>query len=123
MSTWTRTTSLWAPDVLGDETIVVTPSSGVDEYGDPLPTGQSVRIEKCAVLPCRVNDPERGWLIRDGFEVFVVDPAQMAKARAVTAKDSVAVRGGSYEVDGSPGEYRKRGQVKAIQIFVKKVGT
>jgi len=107
----------------GDETITVIPAAGRDEYGDPLPAGPAVTIRGCVVLPRRVNSPERGMVLIDGFEVFAVDPAEMEKALQVTARDTIRCRGDDYQVEGTPGDYRKSGRTKAVQMILKRAGT
>lgn len=104
----------------GYEAVTVIPAAGRDAYGDPLPASRSIEIKGCHVLPRRVNSPERGMVLIDGYEIFA---PPVAAALAVTPRDTIKVRGVAYQVEGQPGEYRKRGQSRVVQIFVKRVGT
>jgi hypothetical protein len=104
----------------GSETIQVIPAAGRDEWGDPLPAAPPQTIRGCTVIPRRTNSPERGLVFIDGYEVFA---PPVAAARAVTARDTIHVRGEDFQVEGTPGEYVKAGTVRAVQMFLKRVGT
>jgi hypothetical protein len=83
------------------ETVVRVRGAGVDEYGDPIEGGSSTSLTVRAVAPRYTSDPadpSRSPVI-DGFTLYFPPGVDIA------ATDKLTVRGGTYEVDGEPGEW------------------
>lgn len=100
----------------GTETITVIPQVVTDRLRDPSGAAEPpYDIEGCIVWPRQSEEEGKGWVQIDGENVFA-PPGSVVPATA-----RVELRGKTYDVEGSPGDYRLRGRQKGILIVLKSV--
>lgn len=103
----------------GSETIQIVPSGGHDSDGDPIPGGDPVVVKGCIIWPrYSTEDDSRGEIIIDGLNLYI-PPGKPTPG----VLDEVIARGGTYAVDGVPGEFvSPGGRDKGAMVALKKVG-
>lgn len=102
----------------GVETITRIRKPKVDKL-KPQAAGESVPdkdFDNCEVLPRQPIETERGMVGVEGWDVFCFNPAC-----DVVRTDQVKLRGETYNVDGEPRRFSRKGKFKAVQITLVKV--
>lgn len=73
-------------------------------------------FDNCEVLPRQPIETDRGMVGVEGWDVFCFNPAC-----DVVRTDQVKLRGDTYNVDGEPQRFTKKGRFKAVKITLVKV--
>ena len=105
----------------GVETITVIRQAKVDRFSS-TPAGAATEhpVDGCAVLPRSSNEEGKGWVIVEGRMVIAPYDAD------IQADDRVKVDAEGeeiFDVDGTPGRYRKKGRGKVTIFYLKRLGT
>lgn len=101
----------------GVETITRVRKPKVDRL--KTPTVEPVPNEdftSCQEVPRASQEEGRGWVGIGGFDIYCFD-----EACDVIGTDQVIFRGKTYNVDGEPQRFVKRGRFKAVLIKLKAV--
>lgn len=104
---------------IGSRTITVVRRTKVDRLSTTLEAlAPTILVTGCVVMPRTSFEQEKGWVVVEGR--MIVAP----HGSDVLASDQVQVDGHIWDVDGEPGEYEdRRGRVKAMVFYLKRVGS
>ena len=92
----------------GAETVHILRKAKVDRLKPVYDVPQEFDIEGVHLIPAASNEAENGWVQIDGFTLVTKGWED------IRPDDQVVARGETYSVIGQPGEYVKRGNVKAV---------
>jgi hypothetical protein len=100
----------------GTESVVVRRAPTKDRLGDPVPGEVVGTLESCIVWPrSSIEAADRGIVGIDGFHVWAPAPAAVEPL----GSDVVEIRGDTYNIEGTPGDWRtKRGRKKGLLFEV-----
>jgi hypothetical protein len=104
----------------GAEKVVVRKAATRNRTGDVIPGAVVGTLDRCIVWPrSSTETADRGIVGIDGFHVWAPAP----NAVTPSGSDSVEIRGGIYEIEGQPGDWRsRRGRKKGLLFEVTKYG-
>jgi hypothetical protein len=101
----------------GVETITRIRKAKVDKLKpQTATTPDEEEFGNCEVLPRQPIETDRGLVGVEGWDVFCFNPAC-----DVVRTDQVELRGATYNVEGEPRRFTKKGKFKALQITLVKV--
>jgi hypothetical protein len=100
----------------GTESVVVKRPPTPSRLGDPTTGAVVGTLENCIVWPrSSTENADRGIVGMEGFHIWAPAPTAVVP----DSSDVVEVRGATYNIEGTPGDWRtKRGRQKGLLFEV-----